>query len=76
MEKYFYVEIEEDISRTLSPFIVEHQEIMLAASEEMIIADLLHRFGKHLVTFSIDEIAEDDERMKSARIYVVPLREG
>ena len=76
MEKYFYVEIEEDISRTLSPFIVEHQEIMLAANEEMIIADLLHRFGKHLVTFSIDEIAEDDERMKSANIYVVPLREG
>ena len=71
MDKYFYVEIKENVSRTLSPFIIEHQEIMCAKSEEEVVACVRSRFGKQLVVFSVEELAKDDPRLSTERIYIV-----
>lgn len=71
MDKYFYVEIEENVSRTLQPFIITHTQIMCAKSEEEVVACVRSRFGKQLVAFSVDELAEDDPRLNTERIYIV-----
>ena len=71
MDKYFYVEIKENVSRTLTPFIIEHTQIMCAKSEEAVVACVRTRYGKQLVEFTGEEIAENDRRLITEPIYIV-----
>ena len=71
MDKYFYVVIEENVGRTPTPFIIQHIKVMCAKSEEAVVENVRKRYGKQLVEFTVEELAEDDPMLYEEPIYIV-----